>query len=126
MTVPGRKGQYPESASADLAKAERALADAADQAAAYRAVLACDGRLSTEGKVPAIGCSQFGPALAARPDHLKWAPLSVTMSAAGDLAFTYGDAAWTKAGAAQRGHYARIWQRRAGGWKLIFDELVAV
>ncbi len=126
LTTSNRKGQYPESATADLAKAEQALADAADQAAAYRAVLACDGRLYTEGRVPAIGCSKFGPALATRPDHLKLAPLSVTMSAAGDLAFTYGDAAWTKAGAAQRGHYARIWQRRAGGWKLVFDELAAV
>ncbi|MDQ0465277.1 ketosteroid isomerase-like protein [Caulobacter ginsengisoli] len=128
LTASNQKGQYPESASADLAKVEKALAAQAgeDSVAAYRAVLACDARVYTEDKLPGIGCSQFGPALEARPRKLLMSSLGVTMSAYGDLAFTYGAVAWGEGAGFRRGHYARIWQRRAEGWKLVFDELVSI
>lgn len=128
LITSSQPGRYPEGAQADLSKVEQALAKgaASDSTAAYRAVLACDGRLYTDGVLPGTGCGSFGPSLAARPRKLSFKPIGGTMSSAGDLAFRYGDAAWDKDGAAQRGHYVRIWQRRAGGWKLIFDEIAPV
>jgi ketosteroid isomerase-like protein len=48
------------------------------------------------------------------------------VSRAGDLAYTYGDAQWTREGTEVRGHYVRVWQRRGGGWKLIVDETTPV
>lgn len=41
-------------------------------------------------------------------------------SASGDMAYMYGEAAW-KGG---RGHYVRIWVRRAGVWKVLIDSIV--
>jgi ketosteroid isomerase-like protein len=120
-----------ETQSPILDQIERALDEqaASDSAAAYKAVLACDGRIYTEGLVPGIGCTGFGPALAGRPGRLTLTAVGEIMASSGDFAFTWGDASWDKAGAKQPGHFARIWQRRAngenGGWKLVFDELVA-
>jgi ketosteroid isomerase-like protein len=125
--APSRQpGRYPEGAEAELAKVEAALAERADKdaVAGYRAVLACDGRLYTEGRPPAIGCGQFDAALEARPHQMFLQPLGVVMSASGDLAFTHGGASWGQGPAFRRANYARIWQRRAEGWKLVFDELV--
>ena len=34
----------------------------------------------------------------------------------------YPDARWDQS----RGHYVRIWQRRAGKWALVFDQIIAV
>jgi len=45
-------------------------------------------------------------------------------SSAGDLAWTYGLAEWTKDGAVARGHYLRIWRNDKAGWRLLFDELL--
>lgn len=45
-------------------------------------------------------------------------------SDAGDLAWTYGTAHWSVAGAAKEGHYVRIWQKRAEGWKLVFAQIL--
>jgi hypothetical protein len=43
-------------------------------------------------------------------------------SKAGDLAWTHGDARWTGG----RGRHVRIWRRRGGAWKLVFDQILAV
>lgn len=127
LVTSSQPARYPEGAESEIHQAEAVLADKAlaDLTGAYQAVLACDGRIYTEGAAPAVGCGQFGPALAARPQKVMFAKQGVTISAAGDLAFTYGEASWNRDGQFQTGHYARIWQRRAEGWKLVFDELVS-
>jgi hypothetical protein len=120
-----------QQASDELDKVESRLDKqaASDSTAAYLAVLACDGRIYTEGLAPGIGCAGFAPALAGRPGRLTLASMAVIMSSSGDFAFTYGKAEWDKDGAAKHGSFVRIWQRRGnsedGGWKLVFDELVA-
>lgn len=130
LATSSQPARYPEGVESEIHQAEAVLADKAlaDLTGAYQAVLACDGRIYTEGAAPAVGCGQFGPALAARPQKVMFAKQGATISAAGDLAFTYGEASWNKDGQFQTGHYARIWQRRApgkdGGWKLVFDELI--
>lgn len=46
-------------------------------------------------------------------------------SRAGDLVFTIGRARWNLAsGGAGAGHYARVWQYRREGWRIVFDELL--
>ena len=60
--------------------------------------------------------------LATRARTIAFGPLGGAASKAGDLAWTYGDARW----AGGRGHYVRIWQRRAGRWALVFDQIIKV
>lgn len=45
-------------------------------------------------------------------------------SAAGDLVFTLGEASWTRDGTARQGFFARIWQHRPDGWRIVYDQLV--
>lgn len=89
---------------------------------AYLRHLAEDGRLTGSPLPPATGRSAFEQELEARPRTLQLSPLGGRASAAGDLVWTYGDARWSGG----RGHYVRIWQKRAAGWKLVYDELVPV
>jgi hypothetical protein len=42
----------------------------------------------------------------------------------GDLVFTLGEGAWTRDGAEVRGLYARMWQLREDGWRIVYDQLV--
>ena len=93
-----------------------------DSAAAYRAVLAPDARVQGSKLGPATSPAQVAAELATRAKAIAFSPLGGRASQAGDLAWTYGDARWKDG----RGHYVRLWQRRAGGWKLVFDQIIAV
>ncbi len=108
------------------AEAELAAALATGARAALPRFLAADGRLMRVGPQPAVGAAAWAPLLAAGPDRIETAPLGGAASAAGDLAFTYGTARWSKGEAQVDGHYVRIWQRRREGWKLIVDNMIAV
>lgn len=112
----------------EVAAAEKALARAAtaNVAAAYLAVLADDGRIMGSTAPPAIGRAAFADELARRSAAIEFTALGGTAAQAGDLSFTYGTAAWTENDTPRRGHYARIWQKRAAGWRLAFDEILVV
>lgn len=45
-------------------------------------------------------------------------------SEAGDLAFTLGEASWADGGETRRGQYARVWQYRQTGWRIVYDQLL--
>jgi ketosteroid isomerase-like protein len=123
---PGRRA--PNTRAFDTVKAEEARlaqALAADARTALPRFLASDGRLMRVGPQPAVGAAAWEPLLAAGPERIETAPLGGAASAAGDLAYTYGTARWRKEAAQVQGHYVRIWQRRADGWKLIVDNLIA-
>ncbi len=126
LMSPKVPGLYPEGAWARVQAAEAALAvDAsADSKAAYLKVLACDGRIQSSSMAPATGCSTFGPELDWRAKQITFAPLGGGVSSAGDMAWTYGTAGWAKDGVPVKAHYVRVWQRRPGGWKIVFDELL--
>jgi ketosteroid isomerase-like protein len=111
----------------EVAAAEASLARglAADAPAAMKKALSPDARLLREGPPPAFGASAIAAALAAGPTRIEVAPLGGAVSAAGDLAYTYGSAAWAEAGGVRRGHYVRVWQRRGRGWSLLVDEIAA-
>jgi len=112
-------------ASVKAAEARLAAALAADARAALPDFLAADGRLMRVGPQPAVGAAAWAPLLAAGPERIETSPLGGSASAAGDLAYTYGSARWRQGEADRTGHYVRIWQRRAEGWKLIVDNMIA-
>ncbi|HZZ66790.1 MAG TPA: DUF4440 domain-containing protein [Phenylobacterium sp.] len=114
----------PDVAMDQVRDAEIALAASArtDAVAAYRAVLARDARVQGSPAAPATTADAVDRELATRPRSIAFGPLGGSASKAGDLAWTYGDARWDKG----RGHYVRIWQRRAGKWALVFDQIVSV
>jgi hypothetical protein len=107
------------------AEAKLAAGLAVDARGALRAVLAHDARLLRNGPPPAVGPSAVAALLTRGPERIAAAPLGGAVSAAGDLAYTYGTAAWIDSSGVRRGWYVRIWQRRARGWTLVVDETVA-
>jgi hypothetical protein len=104
--------------------AEDALARSAktNLSMAYLAALAPDARVQGSRLAPATNATAVDAELATRPKAVDFSPLGGGASKSGDLAWTYGDARWADG----RGHYVRIWQRRAGAWKLVFDQLLVV
>lgn len=109
------------------AEAELATAAATDQRAAHLAALADDGRLYVAPRPPAIGKAAYAEALTGWPPVFTFGPSrGGSASSAGDMAWTWGEAAWQGAGGAARtGHYVRLWQKRPEGWKLAFAQLIA-
>jgi len=105
--------------SAEIALARRARIDTVQ---AYRPVLAADTRVQGSAMGPASSPDAVERELATRARSIAFGPIGGSASKAGDLAWTYGDARWDGG----RGHYVRIWQRRAGKWTLVFDQIVAV
>jgi hypothetical protein len=114
----------PDVAMDQVRAAEIALAAKArtDVAAAYRAALAPDARIQGSKLAPATTPAAVDRELATRAKAIAFGPIGGTASRAGDLAWTYGDARWDGG----RGHYVRVWQRRGGHWRIVFDQIVAI
>ena len=92
---------------------------------AYAHILAEDVWANTPDQGPAMTREAVRTALDARPDFASLEPIGGRASAAGDLAYTYGHARWTDAGAERRGHYIRVWRRDGRGpqgWRLVYDQ----
>ncbi len=115
-------------AMAAVRAAEATLASkaAVDAGAAYLAVLAPDARVAGSPAVPATTPETVKAELAARAPTIAFSALGGRASEAGDLVWTYGDARWKAASNDRRGHYVRIWQNRAEGWRLVFDQILPV
>jgi len=113
-------------ALAEIAPLESRLAEqaASDAPAAYLAFLAEDGLAGGPGRASHYGRTEQVAALAARPAAMRLAAQGGEASRAGDMAFTHGEARWDKGGEERWGHYARIWQKRAEGWRLVVDLLI--
>jgi ketosteroid isomerase-like protein len=111
-----------DAAMAQVRAAEAALAAGArtEAAAAYRTALAPDARVQGSPLAPATTPEAVARELAARAKAIDFAGLGGGASKAGDLAWTYGEARWSGG----RGHYVRIWQRRGGAWKIVFDQIL--
>ncbi len=45
-------------------------------------------------------------------------------SAGGDLVMVLGEASWSAEGQAVSSLYARMWQRQAEGWQVVYDQLI--
>ena len=121
------------SATADQAMSEVRAAEAAlaagaasDAKGAYLAALSPDARVAGSPAAPATTQAAVLVELSSRAPQIQFSTLGGGASSAGDLAWTYGDAAWTQGEKPARGHYVRIWQSRAEGWRLVFDQILPV
>ena len=117
----------PERALAEIAPLETELARDAetDAAAARLRFLAEDGLVAGSPQASSPGRAGQEAELARQPARLTMRPLGGLASSAGDLAFTWGELHWTRSDQPRSGHYARIWQKRTEGWRLVADMLIA-
>jgi ketosteroid isomerase-like protein len=120
IVPPGRPAR---AAHAALQAVETRLAAAlATDAGALARHLAPEGRVLRVRDGMASGPE--AAKLAATMGKVTLAALGGGASAAGDLAYSYGSAAWTgAAGEPRRGHYLRVWQHRSEGWRLLVDAI---
>lgn len=109
----------------EVAAAEAALGAAAekDLKAAYLGLLADDARIQGSPAPPADTAPERERELAARPTVAAFKPLGGQASEAGDLAWTYGEARWTKDAAETIANYVRIWRKGQAGWRIVYDQL---
>ena len=116
-----------ERALAELAPLEADLARhaTADAAAARFRYLTEDALVAGSPAATLPGRAEQVAELARQPAQQAMRPLGAVASRAGDLAFTWGEVRWSRGGNARWGHYARIWQKRTEGWRLVADLLVA-
>jgi ketosteroid isomerase-like protein len=126
LPIATAESSSPAAATAEVRAAEAALAEGAktDLGGAYRRYLADDARLHAAGMKPAKQQGAFAGVLASRGQSIELAYLGGGASQAGDLVWTYGDARWSAGGESKRGHYVRVWQKRAEGWRIVFDQIV--
>ncbi len=116
----------PDAALAEVAQAEDDLATlaAADSKKAHLKYLAEDGITAGSDQPSFTGRASQSAELDRRPPQVRLKALGGSASQAGDMAFTYGEARWSAGAKPGLGHYARIWQKRTEGWKLVADMLV--
>jgi Domain of unknown function (DUF4440) len=121
-----REAGSPSKAMEEVILTEAALHAEArtDAKASFLRFVADDGRIVGSKAPPPRTRAELEAELATRPTSVAFAPLGGQASKAGDLAWTYGVARWSKDGLAQRGHYVRIWRNDQAGWRLLFDELL--
>jgi ketosteroid isomerase-like protein len=105
-------------------EADLAARAAADYKAAHLRYLAEDGLTAGSGEPSAVGRAAQLAELDRRPGKAEMKPLGGTASGAGDMAFTYGQVRWATGDKPRWGHYARIWQKRMEGWKLVADMVI--
>jgi ketosteroid isomerase-like protein len=96
---------------------------ASDLPAAYARRLAPEARIMGLEPQPAVGRAAYIEALSERPTRVAMKTLGCEVAGSGDLAWSYGSAAWTKDDKPANGTYLRVWQSRRGGWVILVDNL---
>jgi ketosteroid isomerase-like protein len=80
--------------------------------------VAPDAHLFRSGRARRIGDGAvIDPAVA-------YSVTQIEASSAGDLVFVLGEGTWMAAQGQASGQFARIWQLRAGGWRIVYDQLI--
>jgi ketosteroid isomerase-like protein len=125
--VTAAKGsRSPAEALKAVRSAEDALAQAAagDAPGAYRAVLSSDAWLTGPGGTETLKPSDLAGRLGLRPARMTIRMEGGGAARAGDLVWTHGTAGWSSSSDSPvAAHYMHVWQRRAEGWRLIFETL---
>jgi ketosteroid isomerase-like protein len=125
--VPGKTGMSEADARRQVLAAEQRLASEAEDKNAGRSICSAASstlRVHREGEMPALGSTAACALLARNHQPVHFINAGVGVSAAGDLAYTWGTYE-TLAGmpdsAVQQGFYTRVWQQQGGEWKLMLD-----
>jgi len=89
----------------------------------YARLLADDARLHRNGAPPLAPRGAVAREMAHRLQRVTWTPIDARVSAAGDMAASYGRYRETDRAASVRdGYYAHLWLRDAAGrWRLAYD-----
>ena len=122
-TASSGAGSASAAINAVAAVEDRVAADAAGAVGRLLTTMSADARVNRAGERPAIG--QPAAADLMRKDAaLTFKSLMRESSSSGDLVFTMGEARDQVDGKERLRYYARLWQLRPEGWRLVFDELV--
>ena len=120
-----------DAAPPDLAAAQKSLREAENKFAAaakadFTAALVDAGlpavRVHREGVFPALGKIPAQLMLSVQHAHLGLERMGGAMSAAGDLAYSYGNYSLGTTQKTEHGHYLQIWRTdQDGTWKIALD-----
>ncbi|MGZ8406812.1 MAG: nuclear transport factor 2 family protein, partial [Caulobacteraceae bacterium] len=101
-----------------------ARASKASTSASLAPYLASDARALGSGGPLATDARGRAAELAAREQKADLTLMDAVSAPSGDLVLTYGE--WLKPGTEELlGGYARIWQKRSSGWKIVYDQVLA-
>jgi ketosteroid isomerase-like protein len=92
-------------------------------AAGLATLLAPETRVNRVGAPSGVG-QDAGAALFAADGAAAFRALRYEASSAGDMVFALGEVRDQHEGAERLRYYARIWQFRSEGWRIVFDEIV--
>lgn len=107
-----------------LAEAVLAKTATDDAPKAYRAALSTDAWLLGPEGTEGLTVDALAERIDARPEHMALTLRGGGASTAGDLVWTHGEAGWVDhQEIIEHAHYMHVWQRRADGWRLIFETL---
>jgi ketosteroid isomerase-like protein len=76
-----------------------------------------------QGTSPVVGRDAVARALKVASEIVVWEPLKGDVAGSGDLGYAYGsyEVKATSTQPAQRGNYARVWRRKSGDWRVVFQ-----
>lgn len=95
----------------------------AGDAASLADYLAEDAHVYRPGRLRAYGGADAHANLAFPTPHVVHGLVRAEASDAGDLVFTLGEANDERDGQIRRFFFARIWQHRPEGWRIVYDQL---
>lgn len=108
---------------AKAAEARFAAQAGEDAPAAYRAFLSSDALMLGPDWTESLRIDDIAARIGLRAS-MAYVPLGGGASSAGDFIWTYGKVGWAGHDeTAVHAHYMHVWQKRADGWRLIFETL---
>lgn len=96
----------------------------ANTAAVLSAHLAEDAHVYRAQQPRAYGGAQATATMIYPAGEVAYRVLRAEGSEAGDLVFTVGWANWVSRDSPVQGMFARIWQHRPEGWRIVYDQLL--
>jgi ketosteroid isomerase-like protein len=82
-------------------------------------------RLYRQNSFPVVGRESVVKTLKAMNEFITWKPLKADVASSGELGYAYGTyevrAKLSDEKPAEQGNYARVWKRRDGAWRVVFQ-----
>ena len=121
-------GEFSDTATArkSLLEAERDFSEVSLKKGARAALLSRADetlRMYRQGTYPTVGREAVARALKVDSEFVDWKALNGDVAGSGDLGYAYGtyEVKATSTQPAERGNYARVWRRRDGEWRVVFQ-----